>query len=271
MRAVPALRCDWRLGMDRMLGPEQMRWLQYTCVEFNTRLSLGSWRHLPPPPRVGHTWQFPGVTTSTEGIMMIPMLDTKAGRSWTGEHLTRGQAASMLSISPAGVDKLLRAEMLPTPIPRDLVESWRGRTELVVKDGALTVLRADSITPATEDPERPYMGYATHMTDIEMTLASLRWWRTDPDTILDNELFVGTISTIPYALWRITKNVGTRGSGTYARHAFAGQLIARGYPNTHVPMTKDPDLIQAARMIFGSRIYTESGGPIAYLTPVVAR
>jgi len=193
--------------------------------------------------------------------------------------LTRTQAAARLELNPAGVDKLVRAGILSTPIKAEEVEQLTGRERLQVTAGALTVLRTDAREQADrakypQDPRR-WMGFHVEHTDEELEAASLRWWRSDPSKVLDNELFVVTVATFPVALYRILGRADsiTRNDEDTPRHHYDGQLLARVHPGMSVTYAQDAPghLRMMARQIMSSRTVVSSGGPIGYLEPGPAR
>ena len=94
------------------------------------------------------------------------------------------EAFGDLEADPAGVDKLVRAGILSTPITATEVEHLTGRDRLQGTSGALTVLRTDAREEADRtkypaDPRR-WMGFHVEHSDHELEAASLRWWRSDP-------------------------------------------------------------------------------------------
>jgi hypothetical protein len=76
--------------------------------------------------------------------MPLPTFAPPATPTPRTDTLTRTQAASRLELKPAGVDKLVRAGILSTPIKAAEVEQLTGRDRLQVTLGALTVLRTDA-------------------------------------------------------------------------------------------------------------------------------
>lgn len=193
--------------------------------------------------------------------------------------LTRTQAAARLELNPAGIDKLVKAGMLGLPIKATSVDKITGRERLQVLDGELTVLRTDARAEADRDKypadPRTWMGFHVAHSDEDLEAASLRWWRSDPHRVVDNELFAVTVATFPVAVYRI---LGTAGSITRAdedtpRHHYAGQLLARVHPGVETTFHQDtPGHLRAlAKQIMASRIVVSSGGPVGYLEPTTDR
>ncbi|WP_157662897.1 hypothetical protein [Prescottella equi] len=190
--------------------------------------------------------------------------------------ISRNVAASRLGLAVAGVDKLVRAGILSLPISPDTVDRLAKRPQLRVESGQLTVLRTDARRDAHpgDDPlGRRYMGFHVDHTDAELEDTSLRWWRSSPRRILDNELWAVTVSTIPVAVYQITGVIGDplfREGEEQPRYHYEGRLLARVYSGTgeaEVSQLLPPGLRTAAAQIMKSRIAVNSGGPMAYLDP----
>ena len=115
------------------------------------------------------------------------------------------------------------------------------------------------------------MGFHVEHSDHELEAASLRWWRSDPAKVVDNELFVVTVATFPVAAYRILERADsiTRADEDVPRHHYAGQLLARVHPGMSVtyPQNTPGHLRRMAKQIMDSRIVVSSGGPIGYLEP----
>ncbi|MEZ0446866.1 hypothetical protein [Cellulomonas sp. ICMP 17802] len=197
--------------------------------------------------------------------------------------LSRTQAAAMLGIAPGTFDKLVRAHLIALPVRASAVAELAARPPLRVQSGALTVLRTDAINAS--DPhrypgdDRPYIGFGTAMTDEEVAAASLRWWRSDPEIVVDNQLFAVALATIPVAVFEVTETLDciTRpdeASRGIRRYSYGGRLLARIHEGGLEPVVEralPKDLRDRAAQIMASRILNSdaaAGGPIAYLNPV---
>jgi hypothetical protein len=183
--------------------------------------------------------------------------------------LTRTQAAGRLGLHPAGVDKLIRAGIFPSPMLAASVDKLAARQPLEVLAGELTVLRADERATAYPGEDREHIGFHAEYSDAELEETSLRWWRSDPERILANELFAVTVSTFPVAVYRIVDCVAShvREGEVTSHHHYAGELLGRVYPEMAPVFPQGPDghLRELARRIMRSRIVVASGGPIGYL------
>jgi hypothetical protein len=207
--------------------------------------------------------------------MPLPTFAPPATPTPRPDTLTRTQAAARLELNPAGVDKLIKAGMLGLPIRAADVDKISGRERLQVLNGELTVLRTDARAEADRDKypadPRRWMGFHVQHTDEELEAASLRWWRSDPHRVLDNELFAVTVATFPVAVYRILGIAGsiTRADEDTPRHHYAGQLLARVHPGleTTFPQDTPGHLRTLAKQIMDQRIVVTSGGPVGYLEP----
>jgi hypothetical protein len=193
--------------------------------------------------------------------------------------LSRTVAAARLEIHVAHVDKMIRAGMLRVPITEEAVADLRlNRTLAEAVDGELTVLRTDARTENDtskypDDPRR-WMGFHVDHTDSELDETSLRWWRSDPARVLDNELLVVTVATYPVAVYRVTGVAESivRVDEDAPRHYYAGTLLARVTAGMQVTY-KEPlpgYLRETVELLMeSSRVTVNSGGPIGYLDPAL--
>jgi hypothetical protein len=204
--------------------------------------------------------------------MPTPVFAVGAGDTLERETISRNVAASRLGLSIAGVDKLIRSSILTPDIAAETVDELAARPWLQVLEGELTVLRTDARQPAYPGEDRKWIGFDAGHNDDELKATSLRWWRSSPVRILDNELFAVTVSTIPVAVYQITGHAGTltREDEDTPRHKYSGKLLARVYPGMPRPRvlgTMPGHLRTAVEQIMSSRIKVSSGGPIGYLEP----
>lgn len=183
--------------------------------------------------------------------------------------VTRTHAAERLGLHAAGVDMLVHAGIFHSPIVAAGVNKLAARPYLQVVDGELTVLRTVARAPGYPGEDREYIGFHADHTDTELEETSLRWWRSDPVRVLDNELFVVTISTFPVAVYRIVDCLASRvrDGEVESHHHYAGQLLARVYPDMALvfPRATPAHLHSLAQQIMRSRIAVASGGRIGYL------
>lgn len=205
-------------------------------------------------------------------VVLRPRSTPRIGKS----TLSRTVAAARLEVHVAHVDKMIRAGMLDIPITEDAVADLRvNRTVAEAVEGELTVLRTDARAPSdTEkhpDDPRKWMGFHVDHTDAELEETSLRWWRSDPARVVENELFAVTVATFPVAVFRINGVLETiiRRGEDAPRHQYDGTLLARATRGMRVSL-KEPmpgHLKETVRQIMESRITVNSGGPVGYLEP----
>ena len=182
---------------------------------------------------------------------------------------SRNAAAAALGIAVDGVTKLIDGGVLPADLPRGAVETLASRPYLSVADGGATILRTAARTEAYDD-DRQHIGVHVDMTDDELEAACLRWWRSDSKRVLELELFIVTMSTIPFAAYLVDgvvttqQRLGEAGERVHYSGRLIGRIDANGQWRT---LTEDPDWAREAlaRLAHG-RIKVSSGGPIAYLT-----
>ena len=188
---------------------------------------------------------------------------------FTDRKLTRTQVAARLGVHLAAVDKMIRADMIQHPFLESAIRRIEGRKRLQVVEGELTVLRTDARERARAGEDREFIGFHTEHTDDQLEETSLRWWRSDPERVLDNQLFAVTVGTYPVALYLLTERAGTitRDDEDVPRHHYTGRLLARVTPGMNVSIQKDIPgyLKQRAEQLMNSRIVVSSGGPVGYL------
>lgn len=184
--------------------------------------------------------------------------------------LSRSQAASRLGIAMGAIDKLVAAHIFELPICAELVERLQQRSYLTVLEGEATVLRTDACKPAHPGDDRPEIGFSTKHSDTKLEQTSLRWWRSNPARVLDNELLTVTVATIPVAVYQID---GVEGEKRYpgesrSRFHYTGSLLHRVHPGVlDLPLSPGVPARyrDQVRQIMSSRIKVVSGGPIGYL------
>lgn len=213
--------------------------------------------------------------------MSLPTFVAYPKPTATAPTIKPNAAAARLGISRGSLDKLVGAGILPPPISADLVEELARRPKLAVSSGELTVLRTAARATAY-DEDRAWIGFHIDHTDDEVDQTSLRWWRSEPDRVIGNQLYAVTVSTVPVAVYSITRVLHSqqRTTETGLRHHYEGTLLARigtgpgsstsphGLTTTPIfHLTAGHPLLARVETIMGSRITVSSGGPIGYLEP----
>ena len=210
--------------------------------------------------------------------MALPVFSPTSAPTVDVETLSRAAAAARLEVHAAHVNKMVAAGMLPLPITTASIEPLRGRPRLQVTAGELTVLRTGA-RRAVDPGEFPgdarrWIGFHVDHTDAELDETCLRWWRSDPDRIVGNELLAVCVGNFPVAVYRVTgvADTVTRQDEDAPRHHYNGTLLARvtrGMVATRREQLPG-HLRRLTDQIMGSRIAVESGGPIGYLEPAAA-
>ncbi|KRE28265.1 hypothetical protein [Agromyces sp. Soil535] len=195
--------------------------------------------------------------------------------------ITKRQAAGALGLNMASLTKMVRAGMLPLVddargrVDAKTVDRLTGRPRLVTTHGELTVLRTDAGEPSKSrypDDNREWLGFDVGFTDEVLAAASLRWWRCNPERVVDNGLFAVTVATFPVALFMLgaDAHAGTiqLDNEGFERHHFEGLLLARVGPGMVTRFSPDlPDwLAVPAEQVMSSTIEVSAGGPVGYLT-----
>lgn len=186
-----------------------------------------------------------------------------------GDRLSRNQAASLLGISLATMDKLLRSGYLPR-LAASSVFSLAATPYVTCITGVLPVLRTAAATPS--DDGREFIGDATFLTDAQFVEANAGWWRSDPDTITGAGILPVSIASFITGALRIHGVAKSEQRGPReVRHFYEATVVGRvgilGDRNTYRITTNEPEVAELTRKLLGSRVRTVSGGPIAYLTP----
>lgn len=205
--------------------------------------------------------------------MPLPTFAPVTAKAQPSETMNRTQASSQLGLNGPSVDKMIKAGMLVAPIRSSKVRDLTKYERLRVTDGELTVLRADARAESDPvlypDERRRWIGFHVEHTDEELEASSLRWWRCNPERVLDNELLVVTVATFPVALYLLEDKMGPliRPGENQPRYGFTGRLLARVSPGMEITHNRlaPGHLQKSAKQIMRSRIAVSSGGPIGYL------
>ncbi|MER6385443.1 DNA-binding protein [Streptomyces sp. NPDC001250] len=195
--------------------------------------------------------------------------------------LTTGQAAAELDCAITTLRRLIRAEVLPglshrgvrVMIPLDVVQALyqRPHAPLHRLDAReIAVLRIDAARRVDEN-DRTWIGYAPHL-GADHLLKSLRgWWRCDPASIAAAGLLPVTLSGYVVA---VLTGLDTWQRNDQGRYAFpdarlAGYVTDLATPRLVITARTDSDR-QLAELLLGTRLTSQSGGAIAYVTTTSA-
>ncbi|MEU6807706.1 helix-turn-helix domain-containing protein [Streptomyces sp. NPDC046831] len=191
--------------------------------------------------------------------------------------LTTGQAADELGCAITTFRRLVRAGLLPglsrrgvrVMIPLDTVQALatRRRASLEQLDATeIAVLRVDAARPAPE-PDRPWIGFAATLTPDDLLKALRGWWRCDPVSVAAGGVLPVTLSGYVVA---VLTGLQAWEKNSTGRHAFSQARLA-GYVTDlaapHITLTSRADGDQhLAELLLGTRLPSDSGGAIAYIT-----
>lgn len=205
----------------------------------------------------------------------LPAIDMVPGSNAAESTVTHATLASMMGVATRTAKKLVFSGIVSNPVTRDEAEALRDRQELVVTDGVLPVLRTDAATYARDDSGRETIGFHVDQSDHELSEACLGYWNADGDRIVEAGVLLVTVATVPVALFDIA---GIRSDSRPGKVGFNGELIARlRRADTSNPLAQKGEATRVklyvvrgderrwARDVMSTRVWTTSGGPIAYL------
>ncbi|SOD91533.1 DNA-binding protein [Streptomyces sp. Ag109_G2-15] len=195
--------------------------------------------------------------------------------------LTTGQAATELDFAITTLRRLIRADVLPglshrgvrVMIPLDVVQALHQRPHAPLHRldaREIAVLRVDAARRVDEN-DRTWIGYAPHLGAVHL-LKSLRgWWRCDPASIAAAGLLPVTLSGYVVAVLTGLDTWQRNDQGRYAFPAarLAGYVTDLATPRLVITARTDSDR-QLAELLLGTRLASQSGGAIAYVTTTSA-
>ncbi|ANZ13435.1 DNA-binding protein [Streptomyces noursei] len=200
--------------------------------------------------------------------------------------VTTRQVGQALGFSIPTVNKLLATGLVPgvrkgwfegggygQVIPDDALQALQRLPDADlsgVPAGEVAVLRADAATPVEEDNRR-WVGFGVTLTEEELLAALQGWWRCNPQRVADAKILVVTVATYTVAVLTGLEDSVSQGAARSARHWFpharlSGYLTDLTAPVNAVKSTPDhADEQRLASLLLGKRLFSESGGPIAYV------
>lgn len=186
-----------------------------------------------------------------------------------GDLLSRNQAASLLGMSLATIDKLLRSGYLQGLAAASVLPLAKTPYVTCVA-GVLPVLRTAAATPS--DDGREFMGDAAFLNDDQFVEGNAGWWRSDPGAITGAGILPVSIASFITGVLRIhevaeSEQTGPREVRHFYKATVAGRVGVLGDRDTYRITSEEPEVAELVRKLLGSRVRTVSGGPIAYLTP----
>jgi hypothetical protein len=191
--------------------------------------------------------------------------------------LTTGQAAAELGCAVTTFRRLVHAGLLPdlgqrgnrVMVPLHVVQSLSSRRaaplhQLSTRE--IAVLRVGTAQRAHE-VDRNWIGFATCLTPDELLKALRGWWRCNPASVAAGEVLpvtlAGYVVAVLAGLETWEKNAG-------GRHAFSNARLAGYVTNLATPAnaltSPYPEDRRVADLLLGTRLASDSGGAIAYVT-----
>ncbi len=195
-------------------------------------------------------------------------------------YLTTGQVAQVLGVSIPTVRQLIASGAVPGiaaggrqvfPLAAVQAMTRLPAAPLTALPGPeVAVLRVDTATPVDEDGRR-WIGYSARLTQDELLPALRGWWRCDPARVAAGGILPVTFGGFVVA---VLTNLGTTDSDgvqRYTRYRFTQARLA-GYVtdltnpvNATTPDPADAAGLRYASLLLGTRLVSQSGGPIAYV------
>ncbi|MEV4802982.1 hypothetical protein AB0K18_23490 [Nonomuraea sp. NPDC049421] len=198
--------------------------------------------------------------------------------------ITLTEATTHYGLSRDALKKITAAGLLPAShrhgrtrlIPRDVAERLSTRPtaplhEVLPKDeDTMPVLRVDVAQPV-KDQDRPYIGFHADLAPEHLLEALRGWWVGDPKNISRAGILPITLGGFVVAVltglddWESRRIFGTR-----IRHRFharlAGYLTDLDEPTNMIETGPSEDQT-LAKLLLGTRLPSNAGGPIAYAGP----
>ncbi|MEV7243101.1 helix-turn-helix domain-containing protein [Streptomyces sp. NPDC093248] len=191
--------------------------------------------------------------------------------------LTTGQAADELGCAVTTFRRLVHAGLLPglsrrgvrVMIPLNTVQALatRRRAPLEQLDATeIAVLRVDAARPAPE-PDRPWIGFAATLTPDDLIKALRGWWRCDPGSVAAGGVLPVTLSGYVVAVLTGLQawEKDSAGRHTFSQARLAGYVTDLAAPRVTLTSRRDGDQ-HLAESLLGTRLPSDSGGAIAYVT-----
>ncbi|WP_243659789.1 helix-turn-helix domain-containing protein [Streptomyces sp. BK205] len=194
-----------------------------------------------------------------------------------GVLLTTGQAAEELGCAITTFRRLVHAGLLPglsrrgvrVMIPLSAVQALSTRRTAPLQQldtEEIAVLRVDTAQPS-DDPDRAWIGFAASLTPDALIKALRGWWRCDAASVAAGGVLPVTLSGYVVAVLTGLERWEKNAEG---RHAFpdarlAGYVTDLAAPQTVITSGLEGDR-RLAGLLLGTRLASQSGGAIAYVT-----
>lgn len=193
--------------------------------------------------------------------------------------LTTGQAASELGMAITTFRRLIHADLLPgltargvrVMIPLETVQALSRRNaaplhQLPAREIAVLRMRGADKAPAAGNTPNA-AGFSATMPPEDLLHLLRGWWRCDAASVTAGGLLPVTVAGYVVAVLTNLDQWETNGQG---RTAFPDAVLA-GYvtdlttPAIHIT-APDATSRETAQLLLGTRLASDSGGPIAYVS-----
>ncbi|MFF1257585.1 helix-turn-helix domain-containing protein [Streptomyces sp. NPDC058321] len=189
--------------------------------------------------------------------------------------LTTGQAAQELGCAITTLRRLIKADLLPglsrrgvrVMIPLDIVQRLATRPHAPlhhVDTNEIAVLRVDAARPVAES-DRQWVGFGATLPPASLLKALSGWWRCDAPTVAAAGVLPVTVAGYVVA---VLTGLDQWQTDDHGRRAFPHARLA-GYVTDLATPAKQltgatPEERQLADDLLGTRLPSQSSGPIAY-------
>ncbi len=197
-------------------------------------------------------------------------------------YVTTGQTATALGCSIPTVRKLLATGVVPGVlesgrqiVPQAALQELqqRGGPDLsALRHQEVAVLRTGS-AEHVGDPDRSWNGFGAELTESQILAALSGWWRCDPARVAAAAVLPVTVAGFVVAVLTELGNWTADGTaGTGARYRFTSARLAGYLTDLIHPANKiasapaGTDDRRLADLLLGTRLPSQSSGPIAYVS-----
>jgi hypothetical protein len=196
-------------------------------------------------------------------------------------RLTTGQAAEALGLSVNPVKKLVATGLIPGALthrgqvfPLDALQILQQapHPDLSALAGTeVAVLRADA-AQETNEPDREWIGVGAALSADQLLAALSGWWRCAPERVAAGKILPVTVAEFVVAVltgldeWQDNGQPATARRYRFTNARLAGYLTdLTDSASNVVPAGGDKAEQQLVHGLLGSRLPSQSGGPIAYV------
>lgn len=154
-------------------------------------------------------------------------------------------------------------------VPLHVVQSLSSRRTAPLQQlgtNEIAVLRVDT-AKRVHEPDRDWIGFATHLIPDDLLKALRGWWRCDPASVAAGGVLPVTLAGYVVAVLTGLEGWEKKDGG---RHAFSNARLTGYVTDLATPALEltatHPDDRRIADLLLGTRLPSDSGGAIAYVT-----